>query len=254
MRHLQQLHEKFQEEGLVILGFNAADDKQIAIEFLAENGATFPTILDASDAAVKVAFQDYKASGVPVNYIIDDKGKIVDAWYGYEQGHKRALNALKKASGELAEAINQPQTARIRQSAPDVLHVAQRLFKALRSADYNHDWAGTGDWKRFPAPDVDYTVDRDYPDWVRWVCKKFKANPIKDVQFGEVFLDPGGKPTVHYELRLEDGETLEGDLSFRWDSKEKRWIGGRGLDWHLQEEGSLVDHLRGLLDSPYQER
>ena len=48
MRHLQKLHEKYSGKNLVILGFNCSDDKKIALEFLGENGATFPTILDSS--------------------------------------------------------------------------------------------------------------------------------------------------------------------------------------------------------------
>ena len=82
---------------LVILGFNNSDNKQIALEFLEENSATFPNILDSSDTAAKIASDDYKGSGVPLNYIIDKEGKIVDGWYGYEKGHKRALNALQEA-------------------------------------------------------------------------------------------------------------------------------------------------------------
>jgi peroxiredoxin len=105
MRHLQDLYLEYKDNGLVILGFNASDDKQIALEFMRENGATFPTILDSSDAATKVSFQDYRASGVPLNYLIDREGKIADAWYGYEEGHPRAKAALKKMGGELAEAI-----------------------------------------------------------------------------------------------------------------------------------------------------
>ena len=105
MRHLQELHGKYSDKGLVILGFNYADDKKIALEFLHENGATFPTILDASDAAKKAVFRDYKLimNGPPLNYIIDRQGKIVDAWDGYEEGHPRALAALKKAGLKLEE-------------------------------------------------------------------------------------------------------------------------------------------------------
>jgi peroxiredoxin len=103
MRHLQKLHEKYGGQGLVILGFNCSDDKKIAIEFLRENHATFPTILDSSDAAIKAQFHDYKASGVPLNYVIDRQGKIVDVWYGYEEGHARALAALKKAGLKIEE-------------------------------------------------------------------------------------------------------------------------------------------------------
>lgn len=97
MRHLQKLHEKYRDKGLVILGLNSSDDKKIAIEFLRENAATFPTILDSSDTAEKVSYDGYKCTGVPLNYIIDRQGKVVDAWYGYEEGHKRALAALEKA-------------------------------------------------------------------------------------------------------------------------------------------------------------
>ena len=94
MLHLQKLHEKYSDKELVILGFNPSDDKQIALDFLRENSATFPNIIDSSDAATKTVFQDYKSSGVPLNYIINKEGKIVDAWYGY--GHKREQQLLEK--------------------------------------------------------------------------------------------------------------------------------------------------------------
>ena len=101
----------------MILGFNASDDKQIALDSMHENGATFPTILDSSDAAVKVSFQDYRASGVPLNYIIDREGNIVDAWYGYETGHQRAIAAFKKLGVELPEASRGEAAAKTDKSA-----------------------------------------------------------------------------------------------------------------------------------------
>jgi peroxiredoxin len=129
MRHLQELHERFREKGLAILGFNSADDREIALQFMAENGATFPTILDPSDAAVKIGFGDYHATGVPVNYVIDREGKVVDAWYGYEHGHTRALAALKKAGGPLAEAIREKEQAA--EGTPSLL---RSLFDTIRKA------------------------------------------------------------------------------------------------------------------------
>jgi len=101
MCHLQELHEKYKDKGMVILGFNCSDDKRIAMEFLKENSATFTNILDSSDAATRTGFEGYRMSGVPLNYIIDKEGKVVDAWYGYEKGHKRALDALRKAGLDL---------------------------------------------------------------------------------------------------------------------------------------------------------
>jgi peroxiredoxin len=103
MRHLQKLHEDYRDKGLAILGFNSSDDKQIALEFLRENQATFPMILDSSEAAIRTAYEGYKTTGVPLNYIVDPQGKVVDTWYGYEEGHQRALAALKKAGLQLQE-------------------------------------------------------------------------------------------------------------------------------------------------------
>jgi len=86
MRHLQELYENYREKDLVVLGLNCADDREIALKFLAENSATFPNILDTSEAAITTCFQDYQTlsgySAVPLSYIIDREGKIVAGWYG----------------------------------------------------------------------------------------------------------------------------------------------------------------------------
>ncbi len=101
MCHLQELYEKYKDKDMVILGFNCADDKKIALDFMQENSATFPNVLDSSYVATKIMMDSYGSSGVPTNYIIDRKGKIVDAWYGYEEGHKRAKEALEKLGVKL---------------------------------------------------------------------------------------------------------------------------------------------------------
>ena len=102
------MHEKYRGKGLVILGFNCSDKKQIALEFLRQNSATFPNILDSSPAAQGIVFQHYRSSGVPLNYMIDREGKITDAWYGYEKGHERALRALRKLGLRAANQVGHP--------------------------------------------------------------------------------------------------------------------------------------------------
>jgi peroxiredoxin/outer membrane lipoprotein-sorting protein len=96
MVDLQEVYMRWKDKGLVILGFNCADDKKVGLEFLRENGATFPTILDSSESAEEVYLKGYRGSGFPLNYVIDREGKIVDAWYGYERGYPRAKAALAK--------------------------------------------------------------------------------------------------------------------------------------------------------------
>jgi peroxiredoxin len=82
---------------LVVLGINTADDRKIALDYLKENSVTFPNILDASFQAQRV-MTGYETqtgrSAVPMTYLIDREGKVVEAWYGYEPG--RAEKALKK--------------------------------------------------------------------------------------------------------------------------------------------------------------
>jgi hypothetical protein len=238
MCHLQELYAKLKDKKLVVLGFNCSDDKQIALDMLRENGVTFPNIIDASDDAQKVCFQDYQRSGgsaVPMSYLIDPQGKVLNAWYGYEEGHARAIKALQKTGGELAEAVRRVVDARVEQSAKEVKAAAERLFAALRAADYDRDWSAADDWKRFPAKDAAYSPARDRRGWVDWACKKFKENPIADVRLSKVFPNSGGLPTVPFELRLKDGEILRGELPFQRDPDENRWIGAEGLDWHLKK-------------------
>ena len=52
------------------------------------------------------------------------------------------------------------------------------------------------------------------PGWVRWVCQKFKANPITDVQLGKVFAGPR-QADGPFRVALKDGEILQGDLPFQ---------------------------------------
>jgi len=234
MCHLQEAYAKYKDKGLVILGFDCADDKKIALDMLRANGATFPNVIDPSAAALKVCFEQYQKRGrsaVPMSYLIDGKGVILDAWYGGHEEHPRAMKVLLKTGGKLAAAIRQDWDAK----AKDVAAAAERLFKALRTADYNYDWTKNGDWKWFPAKDVQY-IARDRAGWVPWVCKKFRDNPITDVQLGKVVAGADGKPTLSFELHLKNGQTLRGKLSFLEDAKTKQWVGWQGLDWHVRRQ------------------
>ena len=104
MRHLQTLYEKYKDKGMVILGFNCSDQRGIARAILRENGVTFPNIRDGSRVALKVMFHGYKGDGVPLNYVIDREGKVVDAWYGNDDEFSRALAAMQKAGLEIEKS------------------------------------------------------------------------------------------------------------------------------------------------------
>ena len=58
MRHLQELHTQYKDKGLVILGFNPSDDKQIALDMLRENGALNEAALEKATADLVAAYGD----------------------------------------------------------------------------------------------------------------------------------------------------------------------------------------------------
>ena len=94
MPHLQGLQADLKRKGVQMLGFNYADDADLARRFLKRANITFPTILDSSRAAVQVS-DEYGVSGVPAHFIVC-RGWVVDSWLGYEQGHPRAHEALRR--------------------------------------------------------------------------------------------------------------------------------------------------------------
>ncbi len=101
----QQLCREYQDKGPVFLGLNCSDDRRIARTFLRANGTTFPSVLDPSETATRLIRMGYgnRAGILPLNYIIDPQGRVVDGWFGQEQDADRVLAALRKAGLELAQ-------------------------------------------------------------------------------------------------------------------------------------------------------
>ena len=67
------------------------------MEYLKANHVTFPIVLDTSDAASRAIMQYETLGGmtaVPMTYLIGRDGKVVEAWYGYDEGQTEG--ALKK--------------------------------------------------------------------------------------------------------------------------------------------------------------
>ncbi len=107
MPHLQSLYESYRDKGLVILGLNVTDNKQIAKFFLKNNSITFPIILDSSTTAQKIVTERYgnRTSNVPLSYIIDKQGNIVDAWFGFEKQYSRTLTAIETAGVRIEKRV-----------------------------------------------------------------------------------------------------------------------------------------------------
>ncbi|QEH35875.1 Thiol-disulfide oxidoreductase ResA [Aquisphaera giovannonii] len=93
--HLQSVYSGHKDRGLVVLGVNVSDDREIVRDFLRERGVTFPNVLDTSPTAEQTWSRAYGVGAIPVNYLIDRDGVVVDAWIGYVKDAARADSALK---------------------------------------------------------------------------------------------------------------------------------------------------------------
>ncbi|MCX5753194.1 MAG: TlpA disulfide reductase family protein [Candidatus Krumholzibacteria bacterium] len=97
--HLQMLQDRYAGEGLVVLGFNCADGREQAEGFIREKMIRFPNVVDSTTAAREVFHERYQTakgqSALPLNYIIDIRGRIVGGWYGYEKGSDRGERILR---------------------------------------------------------------------------------------------------------------------------------------------------------------
>jgi hypothetical protein len=106
MPYLQSLYAKQRGQGLVFLGVNVLDDREITRKFLRERGLTLPNIVAASPPAETVSSRHYVVGTIPLNYFINRHNIIVDRWIGYQDGRARGSSARKTLG--LAWAGSQP--------------------------------------------------------------------------------------------------------------------------------------------------
>lgn len=73
MPHLQAIHNRFEDQGLVVVAVAVDDELEPARAFQAEYGFDFPMLFDANG----IVKQALGVSGVPETYIIDRRGHLI---------------------------------------------------------------------------------------------------------------------------------------------------------------------------------
>jgi thiol-disulfide isomerase/thioredoxin len=81
---MNEMQEKHQQQGLIIISVNLDNNKVLADDFLAEVPANFSVFYDPKG---KVA-RKFKLKGMPSSYIIDRTGKMVSAHIGFTESKK----------------------------------------------------------------------------------------------------------------------------------------------------------------------
>lgn len=80
---LEKLHTTYAAKGVVFLGVNVQDTAPTALSFEKDHGVTYPSILDADQGAIKLAFTGkISPTAVPTTLIIDAKGRVAARFSG----------------------------------------------------------------------------------------------------------------------------------------------------------------------------
>ncbi len=85
---VQKLYEELKAKGLVVFGVNLMEEPAPVKRFLADNGISFPILLDREGKVAK----DYKAEGIPTLVIVGRDGKVSSYFTGL-----REENVLREA-------------------------------------------------------------------------------------------------------------------------------------------------------------
>ena len=78
MPFLQQVYDKWQEKGLVLLAIHVGESAEEATSFMEEYNLSFPVLMDTEG----IAAIQYGAASIPTTFLIDEEGLIRGAKVG----------------------------------------------------------------------------------------------------------------------------------------------------------------------------
>lgn len=152
----------------------------------------------------------------------------------------------KERLAELAAPARQQAIEAIFANPEPIVKIANAIFDAIRKADYDR-WLNGEGWQSFPLVRY-YQTNQWYDALVPWICKTFKADPIRDVALGQVFKNEDGLPAIPYKLTLTSGKVMEGTLPFNLNQNGE-WYARWGLDWHLGKRMRLTEARKAVAAS-----
>ena len=88
----QELHEKYVDRGLAVVGIHSSQGADTCAAFLKEQGYTFPVAIDSGKTA-----EAFTISGWPTYFLIDRTGKVVQG-FTHEPPGEEAVEALLERS------------------------------------------------------------------------------------------------------------------------------------------------------------
>jgi peroxiredoxin len=82
MTELVAAYERYQAQGLVVVGVNLQEADEKVLAFAQERGVTYPIVIDRSSEVGEVWRINGPVRGIPTSYFIDAGGVIRSRYYG----------------------------------------------------------------------------------------------------------------------------------------------------------------------------
>ena len=98
---LQDLNEEFEGEGVSFLGVNVRDQAETSFNTTQEWGITYPSVVDANDGNMLLAYAGTVApNAVPTTLVIDKQGRVAARYLGLVESPSILRTLIKDALAE----------------------------------------------------------------------------------------------------------------------------------------------------------
>ena len=91
---LNSLHQRYQSQGLLVIGINVGDEPADAAKFLKSLPTDFEILFDVDGATPK----QFGLEVMPTSYLIDRQGKISSVHKGFKNSDQQALERAVRAA------------------------------------------------------------------------------------------------------------------------------------------------------------
>ena len=87
---LEPLWQKYKDQGLTVIAIESQQDREGALEFIAEHDLTYPMVEDL-EGDDNILANELHVYGFPTSFLVDRNGRIMFAHTGFDEGDEVKL-------------------------------------------------------------------------------------------------------------------------------------------------------------------
>jgi thiol-disulfide isomerase/thioredoxin len=142
MPGMQQLHEKFKERGVVVIGIDTNDDGKLAADYMKQKNYTYQLLLHGEKLT------EYNPKALPTLYVIGKDGRIVHAEVGYRaSGYEKLVEVIERQLGSTTMSEEKKTEDLSGARDFDFLHGSWKVQNRMLKERLR----GSNEWREFEA-------------------------------------------------------------------------------------------------------